>query len=182
MKKGPKIVFFDLETLPIPRAIYSRIPSLGAWPGRTFKADIQSIMCFGYKLEGDKKASSLNLWDYKGAWKKSRHNDEPLVKEIWKILHDADEIVTHNGKRFDLKVLNTRLMLYGLPPLPKIHHVDTLQVLKGSLTLYSNSLDAAAKLFGCESKIHWSDKWNIWTKIAFGEESAFLLFQFGFLV
>lgn len=169
--KTPKIVFFDLETLPDPREIYDRIPSIGAWPGRTFKADLQSIMCFGYKIKGQKKAKSINAWDFKESWERDRHDDSALIQAAYDILHDADEIVTHNGKKFDVKVLNTRLAYYGLPPIAKTPHVDTRQVAKRHLTLYSNSLDAVAKFFGCSKKMHWSNKWNTWTKIAFREES-----------
>ena len=66
------------------------------------------------------------------------------------ILKDADEIVTHNGKSFNVKVLNTRLAYYGMPPLPKMHHVDTKHAAKG-LSLYSNSLANVAKFFEFES-------------------------------
>ena len=169
--KTPKIVYWDLETLPDPRVIYSNIPSIGAWPGRTFKAELQSIMSFGYKIEGDKKASCINAWEFDN-WDKDRHDDSALVQIIYDTLYDADEIVTHNGKSFDLKVLNTRLMKFGMPPLPPlIKHVDTRIVLKNKLSLYSNSLDKAAKFFGLDKKIHWADKWDTWTRFAFKEES-----------
>ena len=163
----PKIVYWDLETLPDPKEIYERIPSIGAWPGRTFKAELQSIMCFGYKIEGEESATSLNVWEMSN----EIHNDAPLVHAAYEILHDADEIVTHNGKSFDLKVLNTRLALWGFPPLPKIHHVDTKVVCKSNLSLYSNSLDNAAKFYGIAEKMHFQDKWGMWLRIAFGDAS-----------
>lgn len=162
----PKIVYWDLETLPDPREIYKRIPSIGAWPGRTFKADIQGILCFGYKIEGQKKARCINRWDFPD-WELDHLNDKIITEAAYEILYDADEIVTHNGKRFDLKVLNTRLAYHGFPPLPKIHHVDTMTAAKSGLSLYSNSLDAVAKFYGCESKIEFKNKWDMWYRIAF---------------
>lgn len=165
--KQPKIVHWDLETLPDPREIYKVIPSIGAWPGRTFKAELQSIMCFGYKIEGESEAKCLNVWDFTDDFQ----NDAALAHLAYEILHDADEIVTHNGKRFDLKVLNTRLAKWGLPPLPKIHHVDTKVVCSRNLSLYSNSLANVAKFFGLDDKMTFSNKWGMWERIAFKEHT-----------
>lgn len=164
----PKIVIWDLETLPDPEAVYDRLPSIGAWPGRTFKAELHTILSFGYKIYGDKEAKCINAWEVGN----SPSDDSAIVQMAYDILHDADEIVTHNGKSFDLKVLNTRLMYYGMPPLDtKIKHVDTKQVLKGKLSLYSNSLKDAAKFFDVDDKMHWADKWSTWKRFAFGRET-----------
>jgi len=140
--KKPKIVHFDLETMPIPIEVYKRIPSFGAWPGRGFSADIQSIICFGYKIEGEANARCLNAWDF-GTWEHDRHDDYELIRAAYDILEDADEIVTHNGKGFDVKMLDGRLAKHGLPALPKIHHIDTKQVVK-KLKLYSKRLNDVA--------------------------------------
>jgi len=162
----PKVVIFDLETLPDPREIYRRIPSIGNWPGRTFKAELQTIMCFGYKIEGE-EAKCINVWDYSDDF----HNDSALVSLASEILADADEIVTHNGKRFDVKVLNTRLAFWGLPPINKTKHVDTKQVCKSHLSLYSNSLAEAAKFFGIANKMTFSNKWGMWERLAFNDHT-----------
>lgn len=166
MKSKPKIVYWDLETLPDPRQIYKNIPTIGAWPGRTFKAELQTILTYGYMIEGQDKPSSLSSYDLSD----DPTDDSYLVQFAWDLMHDADLIVTHNGKQFDLKVLNTRLLYWGFPPLPKIKHVDTKQILKTNLSLYSNSLDSAAKYLGLQQeKMHWSNKWGTWERIAFGE-------------
>jgi hypothetical protein len=165
--KQPKIVIWDLETLPDPEKVYDRLPGIGAWPGRTFKAELHTILSFGYKLYGDKEASCMNSWDLSD----NPSDDAALVQFAYDMLHDADEIVTHNGKSFDVKVLNTRLMHYGMPPLdPKIKHVDTKIVLK-KISLYSNSLAQAAKFFGIDDKMHWGDKWQTWKRFAFNRDT-----------
>jgi len=164
--KKPKVVYWDLETLPDPRENYKVLPSIGAWPGRTFKAQLQTIMCFGYMVEGMDAPESINSWELSD----DAADDAALVHLAWEMLNDADEIVTHNGKSFDVKVLNTRLAYYGFPPVDdKIKHVDTKQVAKSKLSLYSNSLDNVAKFFGVAEKMHWPDKWGTWERIAFKE-------------
>lgn len=165
--KKPKLVYWDLETLPQPRQVYDRLPSIGAWPGRTLKAELQTIMCFAYKIEGMKKAEVINVWDTSD----DIHDDSALISMAYDILIDADEIVTHNGKSFDMKHLNTGLLRWGMPPLPKINHLDTKILAKRGLGLYSNSLDAVSNFFEVGQKIHWANKWSTWTKFAFGEDT-----------
>lgn len=169
-KGGPKRLFFDLETLPEAKEIYRRIPSIGLWNGRTWKADIQSVICFGYKWEHESRPKIINAWDF-GNWKKNRADDSKLLKEASKIILQADEVVTHNGKRFDWKVLQTRLAMHGLPSMPKIPHVDTLTVAKNRLSLYSNSLAEVAKFYKVSNKMHIQDKWDLWVRLAYKEES-----------
>jgi DNA polymerase elongation subunit (family B) len=167
----PKILFFDLETCPDPREIYRRIPTIGAWPGRTFKADIQTIISFGYKFEGDKRARIINAWDFPN-WKKNRNDDSALLRAACKIINTADQIVGHNSRRFDWKVLQTRLAANSLPALSIINHVDTMVVAKNKLSLYSNSLDSVSKFLGvADEKMHIQNKWDLWVKIAYKEET-----------
>lgn len=161
MQKKEKVVFWDLETLPVPEEIYKRIPSLGAWPGRTLKAQLQTVMCFAYKIN-DEPTKCINVWDLSD----DIHDDSALIAQAYDILYDADEMVTHNGQSFDLKHLNTGLIRWGMPPLPKIQHVDTKLVAKRGLSLYSNSLDDVAKFLGVGQKIHWNDKWAAWVDFA----------------
>ncbi len=165
----PKIVFWDLETLPSRREVYKNIPSFGAWPGRGFKGEIQRIMSFGFKILGDDKAQCINAWDIDPEWK-DREDDRALCHIIYNTLCDADEIVTHNGKSFDLKVLNTRLLYYGHPPLPKIHHVDT-KITAKKLSFYSNSLANVAKYVEVEDKMTFNNKWKMWYDMAFHQET-----------
>lgn len=160
-----KVVFWDLETLPDPERFYENIPSYGMWNGRGFNGEIQSIMSFGFKILGDDKPSCVNVWDFPN-WLDNPNDDSALVAYIYEMLSDADEIVTHNGRKFDLPVLNTRLMYWGYPPLPKIHHVDTKVVAK-RISLYSNSLGNVAKFFELDDKMTFSNKWSMWYRIAF---------------
>ena len=170
-RKSPKIIIWDLETLPDPARVYKRLPSFGAWPGRGFSGELQSVMCFAYMEHGKKKAKSINAWDFP-SWKKDRYNDKELIKAAREVLADADAIVTHNGKRYDMRVINSRLMYHGLKPLPKIPHIDTKQLAKRHFNFYSNSLAEVAKFLGLTDKIHWGDKWDSWYKMAFHKETA----------
>lgn len=161
--KEPKILFWDLETMMNPEAVMDVFPGLSNYPGLTLKASLNSILCFGYKFLGDKEVSCLNAWDYKG-WKKSVNDDEKLVKDAYKILEKADAFVTHNGRRFDLKFFNSRAIMYGLPALPTIPHIDTCQVAKSKLLLFNNKLNTVAKHLGIEQKLE-NGGWQLWVDV-----------------
>lgn len=164
-----KIVIWDLETLTDLREMAKRIPGLGAWPGRTLKSDMNSIICFGYKILGEKNTHCVNAWDFKKDWKNDRNNDKNVVLAAYEVLRDADGIITHNGRKFDVKVLNSRLAKYGLPGLPKgLKHSDTKVLAKSNLNLYSNALDEVAKFLGCTPKLKIQDKWDLWVNLMFG--------------
>jgi DNA polymerase elongation subunit (family B) len=163
-RSEPKIIIFDLETIPNLKEVMKVMPGLSAYPGLTLKASINTIICFGYRVFGeDDKAKCINAWDFKG-WRKDVNDDYELIKRAREILVDADAIVTHNGKRFDLKFLNTRLMIHGLDPLPKINHVDTCAKAKANLFLFNNRLDTLGKFLVNDKKLE-NGGWELWTKV-----------------
>ena len=61
---------------------------------------------------------------------KKGHSDKAMCAAAAKMLGNADAWLTYNGKWFDVKLLNTRLLYWGLPPLEKQPHIDLYQVLK----------------------------------------------------
>lgn len=160
--KGPRYIIWDLETLPDMVAVMNAYAGLSDWPGKTFKADLTSIICAGWKVLGEKRVHCINAWDFP-EWRKDVNNDKKLCLAISKILNGADAIVTHNGVRFDWKHLATRMEINGLKPLPEIVHVDTCQVLKSKFLLSSNSLQNAAGVFLKDKKLK-HEGWGMWVK------------------
>lgn len=167
MKNKPKIVLFDLETLPDLDAAMERFGGISQWPGKSLGADMNSIISFGYKILGEKKAHCVSVWDLDDSWSYHVNDDAALCQLIYDTLHDADGLVTHNGEKFDIKVLNTRLKKYGLPGLHKIKHVDTCQLAKSKLKLSSNSLDNVASHLGLGRKMK-HDGWGMWVQVQRG--------------
>ena len=53
----------------------------------------------------------------------TRRNGMQQFLALWA---DADRVVTHNGKRFDVPIINGALDRLGLPPLSQKPHIDTL--------------------------------------------------------
>jgi DNA polymerase elongation subunit (family B) len=173
-KNKPKIVFLDIETLMIPKETLKRIPSYGAYPGRGFNGTVSSVLCFGYKIKGEKDAKIINAWDF-STFKKDVNDDSQVCKAIWEVLKDTDAIVTQNGKRFDVPVINTRMAKHGLPAIPKtIKHLDTKNVFKANYSAYDNKLDTIADTFGCELKME-NGGWDLWMSMYNRDKKAMKL-------
>jgi len=171
----PRIIFFDLETLPNLNEALKVWCSLSQYPFLNMKAQITSVINFGYKVYGEKKSKCINAWDFP-EWKRNVNNDKKLVKAAYEILKDADAVVTHNGSRFDWKFLQTRLLFHGLPPLGKIHHIDTCQVAKRNLYAFNNKLGNLGEFFVNDKKLAHTG-WQLWVDVHGRNKKAMKLME-----
>ena len=174
MKTEPRIILFDLESLPNLPEVMKVFCGLSAYPGLTMKASINTIICFGYQVFGE-ETRCVNAWDF-SSWKRDVNDDLEVVKRAREILQDADAIVTHNGRRFDLKFLQTRLLYHGLDPLPKIPHIDTCSIAKSHLLLFNNKMNTLAKFMTSEEKLE-NGGWELWVKVLNKDKEACKLME-----
>ena len=56
------------------------------------------------------------------------HDPERLVLEAWSLLDNADVVVAHYGKKFDIPKLNGYFLKYGLQPPSPYKVVDTKEI------------------------------------------------------
>lgn len=80
-------------------------------------------------------------------------NDERIVLQAWHLLDEADIVIAHNGKRFDVKVINGYFLRHGFPPPSPYRVVDTFCIAKRKFKLTSNSLAYLAKFLGVTDKL-----------------------------
>lgn len=159
----PRILLFDIESMPDLDMVMNHLPSMSDYPGLTLKASINSVICFGYKWYGEGKTHCLNAWDFKG-WRTNINDDKELLKAALEIISTADAVVTHNGKRFDWKFIQTRLLKHNLPPLPKIVHIDTCAEAKRNLLMFNNRLNTVAKFLTKSEKLE-NGGWDLWSRV-----------------
>lgn len=170
--KDPRIIIYDIETLPDLVAVMRHFPRLSDYPGLTFKAEINSVLCLSWKVFGQEKVNCLKLWDY-DTWtddpghQPQRNFDKPLLEDFLEIVKDADAVITHNGKRFDEKFIQTRILIHKLSSLPPVPHIDTLPLAKKHLSAFNNRLGNLTKLLCDETKMD-NSGWQLWEKIQFG--------------
>ena len=169
--KQAVIVFFDLEMIPNMVEAMKVWPQLSNYPGLTLRATVSTIICAGWKYYGHKKVECINAWDWPKKWKNNINNDFEVVKAIYDVLKHADAVVTHNGKRFDWKFLQTRLMYHGLGPLGNIHHIDTKQTASRHLYSFNNRLGYLGEWLANDKKLD-HEGWDLWVDVSNDCEKA----------
>ncbi len=134
-QKGPKILIFDIETAPIQAYTW------GIWdqnvPLNMMKADWHVLSWAAKWL--DAPPTKVMYQDQRGA--KNIQNDKRLLAGIWRLLDEADIVITQNGKSFDVKKLNARFIMHGFPPPSSYRHIDTKILAKRHFAFTSNKLE-----------------------------------------
>lgn len=122
-------------------------------------ADCGSICAFSWKEHGKERVRTLTVKDYPKLYDADIFDDSALVQDIANVLVDYNVLIGHNAKSsakwgFDLKYINTRLILHGLSPIKCIAEVDTLQdMAKKHMKFRSNKLSELAKALGLPEEL-----------------------------
>lgn len=135
----PKILVIDIETSPIEAWCW------GLWDqniGLDFIKTEWSILSFAAKWL-DKKPILCGQTGGRG--KRKVRDDKPLMKALWDLLDEADIIVAQNGKRFDVKKMNARLIQHGFGPPSPYRVIDTLSVARKYFAFTSQKLAWTSK-------------------------------------
>lgn len=168
MSKPPKVILYDIETLPLLTATFSLYPDS---IGHDNIISDWSIINICWKELQKPTIYSTSILDDKEAFEKDVNNDLVVIKKIRDVFEDADIIIGHNSKRYDTKRLNTRLIYWGLEPLPSgLHQVDTLQEIKKIAAFSSNRLDYLGKFLLGEGKTETSK--GLWLRVLKGDRKA----------
>lgn len=160
MESSPRIIIFDIETLPHLQEALKVWPQLSQWPGKTLKATISTIVCAAYKIHGQKSTEIIKAWDF-SSWADDVNDDKNLCLELRKVLSTADCIVTQNGRKFDWKFLQTRFLYHKIPPLPDIPHVDIRLLASRNLLSFNNRLGYMSRWLFSDTKLP-HEGWDLW--------------------
>lgn len=146
-------LFLDLETAPNVALIWKTGYKLTVTPESIVKE--RAIIMAAYKWETDKRATVLT-WD-------KNQDDKALLAALIPVIAQADEIVFHNGSRFDLPWVRTRALFHGLPPVPDVREIDTLRWARSKFYFNSNKLDYIAKYLGIGGKL--KTEFGLWKEV-----------------
>lgn len=156
-----KRLFFDIETSP--NIVYSFQIGYNLNIGHEQIIEERKIICICWKWEHENKVHSVE-WD-------SNKCDKKALEKFLKVANEADELIAHNGDRFDIKWIRTRCAFHGLPMLHKYQTLDTLKKAKSHFNFNSNKLDYIAKFFNVGQKIQHSG-FSMWAECMKGNKEA----------
>lgn len=132
--RRPKIVTLDIETAPLESYTW------GLWDQNVGLDMIKtewSILSYAAKTLG---AKGVTYRDTGGRGVANVRDDRGLLADIWDVLNEADIVVAQNGKRFDLRKINARLLMQGFSPYSPVRVIDTLSAAKAHFGFTSNKL------------------------------------------
>lgn len=79
---------------------------------------------------------------------KDLSNDKQVLLPLWDLMDQADILIGHNAKKFDLKKINTRFIKHGMMPTVGVQVIDTLIMAKSQFAFTSNKLAYIAEFLG----------------------------------
>jgi DNA polymerase III epsilon subunit-like protein len=144
---SPKILLYDIETAPILANVWK------IWDENVGLNQIIKdwhLLSWSAKWLGEKE---IFYADQRKA--KKIEDDKELLQELWELIDAADIVITHNGKKFDQKKIQTRFVMHGMQPPSSVRHIDTLLIAKRHFSFTSNKLEfLAAQLCGSKKSTH----------------------------
>lgn len=164
VKQGAKILLFDLET--------SAAEVLAFGRNKQFIGDDAilkeggKILTMAWKWLGTDEILSIgNIDEIK------EDSDLTNCCILWELFSEADAVIAHNANRFDVKVLNTRCLANGLPPLPTVKVIDTLVMSKKNFRFPTNRLNTLAQYLGVGAKMD-TGGIELWKNVQGGSQEA----------
>ena len=156
-----KILFFDLETSP--NIVYSwRIGQKISLDPSTIIEE-RKMICASWKWLDDDYVYNIS-WD-------EDQDDKVVAEELSKVLLEADVAIGHNGDKFDMKWIKTRLIYHKLPPIGKITTLDTLKIARSNFNFNSNKLDYIGQYLGVGQKID-TGGFSLWKDVIAGKKKS----------
>jgi DNA polymerase elongation subunit (family B) len=156
-----KRLFFDIETSPNIGYFWRAGYKLNIGPENIIEE--RKIICISYKWEHEETIHTLT-WDFNLC-------DKQMLIDFIKVANQADEMIAHNGDRFDIKWIRTRCIYHRVPMMPDYKTLDTLKKAKYGFNFNSNKLDYIAQFLGVGAKVKHSG-FQMWKDVMKGKPEA----------
>jgi len=161
----PKVLIFDIETAPLLAYV---------WQHSIWNANISAdkIISEWFMLTWSAKwLFNDNIMSARLTSKEVlAEDDSRITKKIWKLLDEADIVLAHNARKFDIPNLQTRFLLHGLNPPKPYRQIDTLLVVRREFGFTHNNLNALAKVLGLGQKV--DTNFQLWKDCLKGNKKA----------
>ena len=164
----PKILLFDIENAPNLAYIWN------LWQEVTSSEMIENpwyLLCWSAKWLDDDKIYSSALIDFPKEYKKDKENDKQVLKQLWKLLDEADIVIAHNAKKFDVRKSNARFIMNGLTPPSPYKIIDTLEAARQYFFFTSNKLNDLGKYLKVGQKVE-TGGFKLWRACMAGDKKA----------
>lgn len=135
-----KILILDVETSPNTAFVW------GMW-NETIPLsrliESSGILCWSAKWLGEESGYFSSI---------HKHQKRKMLRGIRDLMCDADVVVTYNGNKFDIPVLNKEFWLAGITPPSPYKSLDLYQTIRRTFRFTSNKLDHVCDQLGLGKK------------------------------
>lgn len=160
----PRILFLDVETN---RLLFGGWSMYNAFFGLEQIEEDWTILSFGYKWYEDEDVTYLDVVDHGSEFE--------ILEHLHKVLSEADFVIGHNLRRFDMKKIKARMIAFGMKPFGNPRVIDTLEIAKREFGFTSNKLAYLTNLL-CKKYIKSSHEkfhgYLLWKEFASGNREA----------
>lgn len=161
-RKG-NVLVFDIETSPMIAYVW------GLWK-QNIPIDriIQdwSVICWSAKWLGEEDVHSA----WVGEGELLNVSERSVVQGMWDLFDEANVVIAHNAKRFDVPKMNAKFIEYGMHEPSPYKVVDTLAIAKSRFKFTSNKLDYITQLLEHEGKHE--TNFQLWVDCMKGDTEA----------
>lgn len=160
----PKILTLDIETFPIL-----------AWTFATKNAFIgpsnivQPAKMVSWAAKWHHEDEVLFASEFHDGHKK-------MVKQMHRLLSEADVVVTFNGKRFDIPHINREIEVLKLGSPAPYEHIDLFQQVRKQFRFSTSNLDEVVTELGLGKKVE-HEGFGLWLKCIAGDPDAWSRFR-----
>lgn len=137
-KKAPKVLFLDIETAPLLAYVY------GLWnnniPLNMLKSD-WFILGFGISWADSEE---VKYFDNRNS--ENIEDDSELLKILWEYLEEADIVIGHNIRKFDMRKIKARMVKHKFKPFSHVKVYDTMSISKRNFGFPSHKLEYISKI------------------------------------
>lgn len=155
-----KLLFLDIEISPTLAAVW------GLW---NQNINVDNILGNSEVLSWAAKWHGSDEVEYSSLGMTSKKN---MIHEVYKLLEEADAVVTYNGNRFDLPILSQEFLMAGLTPPAPYHSIDLLQTMKRRFRGTSNKLSYWLSRLELGEKVQHRGP-QLWLDCMNGDKEAF---------
>jgi DNA polymerase elongation subunit (family B) len=162
-----KVLTLDIETSPMEALVWGRKDvniSLNQ-----IKTD-WSILAWSAKWLGKSK-----VYYYDTSENEDVRNDFQILCSLWRMLEDADIVITQNGTSFDMRKINARFIAHGFNPPSSYRQIDTYRLAKRIGDFTSHSLEYLTEKLKVKHKKLSHSKFpgmSLWTECLKGNKAA----------
>ncbi len=111
----------------------------------------RQVLCIGYAFNDGPVDILTTDYDLYDLHIRDNDADKQLIEQFSGLVAQADRVIGHNAKRFDISVLRSRLIKHMLPDFVPLLVDDTYQQTKG-IGFASHKLDYMTGFLGLEQK------------------------------